>query len=434
MSEPAARPDETPRSGSGAGHPAGIPRPDDLDEAADIVARMGDATPLRGVAAVIVGFIVLTFGSVAASWILVTATGTETGAAPTEGFVVWSLVSRFAVALVAGYLTARAAPRAPLAHAMALAGLVVFLSLAAMWGLSAAGAVQDPAWYPTAMLVVGPGGVLAGAGLRLRRLSAALVLAGSAALASCVAPPPETVDADAPASTAPSGEDTTRVLRGVRNFLTGYPALAGEDEIHVVVEIPAGTNGKWETTKDGEAIAWEILDSGPRVVHYLAYPGNYGMIPRTLLPEQMGGDGDPLDVVLLGSAVPRGSVVAARPVGVLELLDTGEDDDKIIAVPLRGLFSEIRDLEQLRTSYAGALVIIETWFTRYKGPGVMEAGGMRDAAAARSIIARAAEAYEAYDACGDLSDAEGHGPDPFGEEWWSACRARVGSAAKGSGS
>ena len=438
MSRPATQSDDTPPSAAPDHEGAtGAERRSDLDEAADIVARMGDATLLRGVAAVIVGFIVLTFGSVAAGRIVVGASGLEPGTTPTDGFLAWSLVSRFAVAMLAGYLTARAAPRAPLAHAMALAGLVVFLALAAMWGLSTAGAVQDPAWYPTVMVFVGPGGVLAGAGLRVRSLAAAIVACLAAGLAGC-GPPPETTSPPPPSiaatATLEGREDAARVLRGERNFLTGYPALAGEDEVHIVIEIPAGTNAKWETTKDGDSIAWEMLDTGPRVVQYLAYPGNYGMIPRTLLPEAMGGDGDPLDVILLGPAVPRGSVVRARPVGVLELLDTGEDDDKIVAVPLDGLFSEIRDLEALRTGYAGALEILDIWFGSYKGPGVVETGGWRDAGAARAIIERAAEAYEARDACGELADEQGHGPDPFGDEWWRACRARMERAGTGSGS
>lgn len=427
MSEPATEPDDSPPAAD-RDDPLRADR-QDLDEAADIVARMGDATPLRSAAAVIAGFVVLTIGSVIAGRVLVGAMGVEAGVSPSGGFVAWSLVSRFAVAILAGYLTARAAPRAPLAHGMALAGLVIFLALAAMWGFSAAGVVQEPAWYPTAMLFVGPAGVLAGAALRTGPLAATVVVALAAGLAACVAPPdtPDTADAGGGAAVARM-DDTPRVLTGERNFLTGYPAFAGEEAIHVVVEIPAGTSGKWETTKDGEAIAWEILESGPRVVQYLAYPGNYGMIPRTLLPAQMGGDGDPLDVVLLGPAVPRGSVVTARPVGVLELLDTGEDDDKIIAVPFEGPFSDVRDLETLRTAYAGVIDIIETWFTSYKGPGVMEAGGVRDAAAARSIVERAAEAFEAYETCGDLDDGQGHAPDTFGEEWWSACRARMESA------
>jgi len=45
---------------------------------------------------------------------------------------------------------------------------------------------------------------------------------------------------------------------------------------------------------------WAFEDGKPRVIKYLAYPGNYGMIPRTLLPKELGGDGDPLDIIMLG--------------------------------------------------------------------------------------------------------------------------------------
>ena len=71
------------------------------------------------------------------------------------------------------------------------------------------------------------------------------------------------------------------------------------------------------------------------------------MVPRTLLPESDGGDGDPLDVIILGPAVPRGSVVEVRPVAVLDLLDQGERDDKILAVPVSGPLSDVIDLKSL---------------------------------------------------------------------------------------
>ncbi len=420
----------------------------ELDEAAEIVARMSDATLLRSVAAIVVGFIVLTLGSVAAGRVIVGALGQEAGAPVGRAFLAWSLGSRLLVALLAGYLTARAAPRRPFAHGAALAGVLAFLALAAVWGLSSAGVVEDPAWYPAAMVFLGPVGVLAGAGLRAhrlrpRRLPSALVVVLVVGLVSCVPPPSDTAvergspaaDTGAAASDSGGGEEDTRVLRGERNFLTDYPARVGENEIHMVVEIPAGTNAKWETTKTGDAIEWELGDDDRlRVVQYLAYPGNYGMIPRTLLPAPMGGDGDPLDVILLGPTLPRGSVVPARPVGVLKLLDTGERDDKIIAVPLAGLFSEVHDVDRLRDAYPGALDILERWFASYKGPGVMEAGGTEDAAAARAVIEQASDAYEAWAACGDLTDEQGHGPDPFGEEWWGACRRRMEAAGGGTGS
>ena len=68
------------------------------------------------------------------------------------------------------------------------------------------------------------------------------------------------------------------------------------------------------------------------------------MISRTLLPKELGGDGDPLDVLVLGRALPRGSVVETKVLGVLKLLDRGEQDDKILAVPKESLLHEVTSL------------------------------------------------------------------------------------------
>lgn len=172
---------------------------------------------------------------------------------------------------------------------------------------------------------------------------------------------------------------------GERNFLTGYPATVRDGIINVVVEIPAGTNEKWEASADGTSIQWEIRDGKPRVVQYLPYPGNYGLVPGTLLSKDKGGDGDPVDVIVLGSAVTRGSVIEAVPIGVLALLDGGEQDDKILAVPLSGPMSEVTDLEMLDSNYPGVSELVETWFTRYKR-GEMQSLGYRDAAVAWRLI------------------------------------------------
>lgn len=144
-------------------------RASDVDRAAEIVADMADATLLRGVAAVVVGFIVLTLGSVLAGRGIVAAVGLGPEDPVTGSYLAWNLASRALVAMLAGYLTARAAPRKHFMHGAALAGLVAFMAAAALFGLRAAGAPQDPDWYPVAMLFVGPLGVLAGAALRVGR-------------------------------------------------------------------------------------------------------------------------------------------------------------------------------------------------------------------------------------------------------------------------
>ena len=178
------------------------------------------------------------------------------------------------------------------------------------------------------------------------------------------------------------------------HLVDDFSARSGDGLIQAVVEIPAGTNAKWEVDKDSGSLIWEQEDGRPRVVQYLAYPGNYGMIPRTSLPEELGGDGDPLDVLVLGPRIARGTLLRARPIGVLRLIDEGERDDKVLAVPLSGPLSDVSDVDQLDARYPGASVIVETWFTSYKGPGRVTSDGFADAAAALRVIEEASRYYE----------------------------------------
>ena len=82
----------------------------------------------------------------------------------TPDFITASLCARLLVTVLAGFLTALAAPRAPRLHAGVLAAILVFFSLASIAGLSSAsGEPYGPAWYPIAMLALGPAGALVGA-------------------------------------------------------------------------------------------------------------------------------------------------------------------------------------------------------------------------------------------------------------------------------
>lgn len=181
---------------------------------------------------------------------------------------------------------------------------------------------------------------------------------------------------------------------GEQNFLTDYPALLDDDDINVVIEIPAGTTEKWEVNKYDGTLGLEHRNGKPRILDYLAYPGNYGMIPQTLLPQEKGGDGDPLDVIVLGAAIERGSVVKCKPIGVLKLLDRGEQDDKIIAVHEGSPLYEVNGLTELNTNYRGISSILHIWFKNYKGPGKMASQGFDGSAEANRLIQRAAEAYQ----------------------------------------
>lgn len=156
--------------------------------------------------------------------------------------------------------------------------------------------------------------------------------------------------------------------------------------INMIVEIPAGTTAKYEMNKTNYQIQMDSIDGRPRYINYLGYPGNYGMIPNTILSKSDGGDGDPLDVLLLGPAVDRGSVQKVKIIGVLRLLDGGEQDDKLIAVAPTSNWSKIDDIDDLDTHYPGVKTIVATFFEQYKGNGEMKLIGWADKAQALNIL------------------------------------------------
>lgn len=95
------------------------------------------------------------------------------------------------------------------------------------------------------------------------------------------------------------------------------------DLVPVIIEVPKGSKNKYELDKPSGLLKVDrVLFSS---VHY---PANYGFIPRSYC-----GDHDPLDVLVLGQepVVPM-TIMTARPIGVMKMLDQGEADDKIIAV------------------------------------------------------------------------------------------------------
>ncbi len=178
------------------------------------------------------------------------------------------------------------------------------------------------------------------------------------------------------------------------NLLTDITPLAADGAINAVIEIPTGTLDKWELDKTTGQMKWELVDNKPRVVNYIGYPGNYGMIPRTLLSKEKGGDGDPLDILVLGPPAERGEVLKCKLIGVLYLQDRGEQDDKLIAVSSDSPMYPINSLEELNVSYRGVTDMVQLWFTNYKGPGKMESKGFGDKEVAHEILNAAITEYE----------------------------------------
>lgn len=189
-------------------------------------------------------------------------------------------------------------------------------------------------------------------------------------------------------------EPTKEGDQGDINYLTDFSPQAPNGDINVVIEISAGSLEKWEVTKPSGQLALEQINGKPRIVQYIGYPGNYGMVPQTLLPKSAGGDGDPLDVLVLGASVKRGSVIKAKVIGVLHLLDGGEQDDKLIAVQTDSPLYHLNSIEELAEGYNGITGIIETWFSNYKGAGKLVSNGYADQPSANRILEIAIKAYK----------------------------------------
>lgn len=181
------------------------------------------------------------------------------------------------------------------------------------------------------------------------------------------------------------------------NLLTDINPLGEEDAIKVVIEIPAGTIDKWELNKSTGKLEWESVNNSPRIINYIGYPGNYGMIPRTLVPKDKGGDGDPLDILVLGPPVKRSQVITCKIIGVLYLLDRGEEDNKLLAVSEPSSMSHLNSIEELDAEYNGVSQIIKLWFENYKGPGVMLSKGYGNKNVAMNILMDAINEYQLQD-------------------------------------
>jgi inorganic pyrophosphatase len=175
-----------------------------------------------------------------------------------------------------------------------------------------------------------------------------------------------------------------------------YDALAEDGLVNAAIEIPAGEVEKWEVNKDTGRPELEEKDGKPRIINYLGYPANYGMIPGTYLPKDMGGDGDPLDVLILGEPLERGSVVQCRIIGALALLDRGEQDDKLIAVLPNSKFGHLKTIGELHSEFSGLTNIIETWFQNYKGPGKMKTEGFLDNEEAMKVLRKSIKEYKKH--------------------------------------
>lgn len=160
--------------------------------------------------------------------------------------------------------------------------------------------------------------------------------------------------------------------------------------IYAVVEIPAGTNHKIEYDHHSRKFMVDKKKGRDRIIDFLPYPGNYGFIPSTYLDPVQGGDGDPLDILIIAESYPTGTVMETIPIAVLLLKDANEIDNKIIAIPadIDKRIIHATNFKEFKTKYPNVQEIIQDWFLNYKGGNEIEFIEWKDEQFAQKEIER----------------------------------------------
>lgn len=174
------------------------------------------------------------------------------------------------------------------------------------------------------------------------------------------------------------------LLNGMKNVWHDISPGTAE-KLNVIVEIPKLSRIKYELDKETGLIKFDRVLYSP-----MHYPANYGFVPQTLWE-----DGDPLDVLVLAhEPLIPGSLVEARPVGQLPMQDGGEDDVKILAVPVKDpRFNSIKDISHVEPHL---LKEIKHFFEVYKDLQDKEVivGEWEDTKAAHASIEKSFKDYK----------------------------------------
>lgn len=158
-------------------------------------------------------------------------------------------------------------------------------------------------------------------------------------------------------------------------------------EFRTIIEIPLGSSVKYELDKQSGLIRVDRL-----LYSAVYYPANYGFIPQTLAE-----DDDPLDVLVLSQQpVAPLTVMSARAIGLMTMMDAGKKDHKIVAVatddPEFNAYHEARQLPQHR------LLVLRRFFQDYKQleDKVVEVEEIAPVDATYSVIEDALHRYSEY--------------------------------------
>lgn len=142
------------------------------------------------------------------------------------------------------------------------------------------------------------------------------------------------------------------------------PVFSKQSNVNCIIEIPAGTNHKIEYDYLSNSFPCDRRNGKDRIIQFIPYPANYGFVPSTLMDKERGGDGDALDVFVIASAIKTATVVECKIVGVCKFLDAGEQDDKLIAIPVDESLQIVKG-NSIALMDSAALEIIKMWLLNY---------------------------------------------------------------------
>ena len=166
--------------------------------------------------------------------------------------------------------------------------------------------------------------------------------------------------------------------------LSLIPAQPEPGVINVLIEIPGGSKNKYEFDKDMNAFALDRV-----LFASVKYPYDYGFVPNTL-----ADDGDPLDgMVMMDEPTFPGCVIAARPIGMLLMIDGGDRDEKILCVPAEDpRYNEVKSLKDIAPH---RLEEIAEFFRTYKNleKKVTEIQGWKDVDEVNPLVEDCIKAY-----------------------------------------
>lgn len=157
------------------------------------------------------------------------------------------------------------------------------------------------------------------------------------------------------------------------------------EEVNIIIEIPKGSRNKIELEKETGLLK---LD---RVLHKpFRFEWNYGFIPQTFYE-----DGDAADaLIIMDESMPAGSIVSVRPIGLMKFVDSGELDDKLIAVAAKD--PDYKKVKEIKDLPKKVIDKITYFYNNYKKPECKktQVKSFEDSRAAKEFVLKSVGFYK----------------------------------------